>query len=92
MAKETEKKDPKLWKLAKMRAEFKIHLTVYCVINVMLIAINLITSPNTLWFYWVSVFWGIGLVFHGLSVYVFKGEDGTPPLSEKEYAKLKKKQ
>ncbi|WP_332448591.1 2TM domain-containing protein [Methanoculleus sp.] len=27
-------------------------------------------SPNSLWFYWVTFFWGIAVVLHGISVYV----------------------
>ena len=48
---------------------FYSHLLTYLVINVVMIIINLVTNPNHLWFYWVTVFWGIGLIFHALSVF-----------------------
>jgi hypothetical protein len=35
----------------------------------MLVIINLVTSPDTLWFYWVTIFWGIGVIWHAISVY-----------------------
>ena len=37
--------------------------------NAFLIILNLITSPDTLWFYWVTLGWGVGLVAHALQVY-----------------------
>lgn len=82
-----EKKDEKLWKEAKERVDFKHHLLVYVAVNVLLIIINLLTSPGSLWFYWVTIFWGFGLLMHGLSTFVFpKGR-----AVEKEYEKLKAK-
>lgn len=61
------------YKRAKARVEelreFYEHLIVYVIVNIMLVVINLVTSPDTLWFYWVTVFWGIGLIWHAISVY-----------------------
>ena len=54
--------------------DFYRNLITYAAINVLLIIINLITSPGSLWFYWVTIFWGIGVLFHGLKVFVFKGK------------------
>ena len=45
------------------------HLTTYLGVNVMLVVINLVTSPGNLWFFWVSIFWGCGLLIHGLNVF-----------------------
>ena len=82
-----EKKDEKLWKEAKERVDFKSHLVVYVAVNILLIVINLLTSPRSLWFYWVTIFWGFGLLMHGLGIYVFpKGR-----AVDKEYEKLKSK-
>ena len=62
---------------AKKRVEakigFYIHFVVYAGVNVLLIIINLTTSPQTLWFPWPLFGWGIGLFFHGMSVFVFSG-------------------
>ena len=54
--------------------DFYRNLITYAAINVLLIIINLITSPGSLWFYWVTIFWGIGVLLHGLKVFVFKGK------------------
>lgn len=48
---------------------FYSNLLSYLVVNIVLIIINLVTSPDHLWFYWVSIFWGIGLIFHATSVF-----------------------
>jgi len=53
---------------------FYEHLIVYVAVNLMLVFINLVTSPNQLWFYWVTVFWGIGLIWHAISVYGKRGK------------------
>jgi hypothetical protein len=45
------------------------NLISYIVVNCFLIVINLITSPDYLWFYWPLLWWGFGVVFHGLKVF-----------------------
>ena len=60
------------YRLAKERVEeiksFYTHVMTFVGVNVMLIVINLLTSDE-LWFYWVSVFWGLGLCFHAVQVF-----------------------
>jgi len=60
---------------AKKRVEakfgFYIHLSVYIVVNLLLIIINFSTSTQYLWFKWPLIGWGIGLFFHALSVFLF---------------------
>ena len=62
---------------AKKRAEaklgFYIHLAVYIAVNILLIIINLSTSTQYFWFKWPLIGWGIGVLFHALSVFVFSG-------------------
>ncbi len=47
------------------------HLTVYAVVNLILFSINMIVSPNGLWFFWPLMGWGIGLAMHALTVFGF---------------------
>ena len=65
------------YRRAKRRAEakigFYIHLAVYVGVNILLIIINLSTSPQYIWFKWPLLGWGIGLFFHGMSIFVFSG-------------------
>ena len=68
-------KDQEVLQRIEKRVEEKLgfytHLAVYILVNGLLIAINLMTSPGTYWFFWPLIGWGIGLLFHGLGVLVF---------------------
>ncbi len=59
---------------AKKRVEqlkgFYGHLAIYILVNALLITINLISSPDDLWFYFPLLGWGIGLLAHFMSVFV----------------------
>jgi hypothetical protein len=48
---------------------FKIHLAAFVAVNLLLLAVNLLTTPNHLWFFWPLVGWGIGIVAHGAAEY-----------------------
>ena len=48
---------------------FYIHLMVYLVVNLGLFAINMLTSPGSLWFYWPLIGWGIAVVINALVVF-----------------------
>ena len=45
------------------------NLIAYIVVNIGLLVINLLTSPNHLWFYWPMIGWGIGVAAHGMKVF-----------------------
>jgi hypothetical protein len=45
------------------------NLIAYVVVNIGLMVLNLLTSPNYLWFFWPMLGWGIGVFFHGLKVF-----------------------
>jgi hypothetical protein len=53
---------------------FYIHLGIYVAVNILLVIINLLTSREYLWFKWPLMGWGIGVLFHGLGVFVFSKE------------------
>ena len=50
---------------------FYIHLAVYVCVNALLVGVNLTVSPDALWVVWPMLGWGIGLLFHGLAVFLF---------------------
>ena len=58
---------------AKRRVEtlkgFYVHLTVYVLVNLLLFTINVLTSPESLWFFWPLLGWGIALALHALRVF-----------------------
>jgi hypothetical protein len=48
---------------------FYVHLTVYLTVNAFLLVINLLTSRDSLWFYWPLLGWGAAVAIHGLVVF-----------------------
>ena len=60
---------------AKKRVEelkgFYGNLIAYVIFNGFFLVLNLITSPNELWFFWPLIGWGIGVLFHGMRVFNF---------------------
>jgi len=58
---------------AKKRVEeikgFYLHLIAFIVVNTVLLVINLITSPEYLWFVWPIIGWGVGLLVHAITVF-----------------------
>ncbi len=54
------------------------NLTSYIVVNIGLMVLNLVTSPEYLWFFWPLLGWGIGVAIHGMVVFnymPFLGKD-----------------
>ena len=68
------------------------NLINYVIVNVILIIINLITSPEKLWFYWVSIFWGIAILLQAAHVFVGKGKLLGKEWEEKKIKELMEKE
>ncbi len=66
------------YKEAKIRVkelrDFYINLLTYVGVNILLIVINLVTSSESLWFYWVTIFWGIAILLHASKIFILKGK------------------
>lgn len=86
--------DDERYKAAKKRVEdvkgFYSHLFVYLCVNTGLFLINLFTTgaDGPWWFQWPLMGWGIGLVIHGLSVFVFEGRWLGPEWERRQIEKL----
>ena len=65
------------------------HLSVYVIVNLGLFLINMITSPETLWFIWPLMGWGIAIALHALRVFV---EAPGSSWEEKKLAELMEKE
>jgi tellurite resistance protein TehA-like permease len=78
-------------KRVKELKEFYRSFFTYIAINIILIIINLVTSPDNLWFYWVTIFWGIGIVLHAANVFIFKGKFLGKEWEEKKIKEMMKK-
>ena len=78
------------YKRAKARVEalkgFFVHLSIYLVVNLFLLTLNLLTTPDRLWFYWPLLGWGIGLTIHGIVVFALDKFFG-PEWEEREIQK-----
>ncbi len=65
--------DQEAYQRAKRRVESKFgfywHLSVYLIVMVVLIIINLTTWSEYLWFKWPLFGWGIAVIFHGLALF-----------------------
>lgn len=77
---------------AKKRVEAKMsfytHLSIYVAVILLLLVINLLSSPSTIWFHWPMMGWGIAIVLHGVAVFVLPGRFAvTEKMIEKEMNK-----
>jgi len=78
------------YELAEKRARdikgFYIHLTVYCVVIVILTVVNFVTMRiggyTFYWFLFPLGGWGFGLFWHAMAVFVFEKKNMMEALSE----------
>ena len=59
------------FKRAQRLRAYYLHLLMYLVVNAGCITINLFTTPDKLWFVGALLFWGLGLIVHTLTIFVF---------------------
>ncbi len=81
------------YKIARARVEakigFYIHAGIYLLVNVLLIAINLSTSPGEYWFIYPLGGWGLGLLLHFILVFSqFSTRDWQKRMIDKELERL----
>ena len=70
------------------RVGFFLHLSAYVVVSMLLIGINVRAPAEYLWFKWPVIGWGIGILFHALTTFVFSEESSlTERLIKKEMGK-----
>jgi len=84
------KKDDELWRQAKHRTNFKIHFTVYFLVNILFWLVwsfskDVLGDVFTIWPIYATAGWGTIVIFHYLSVYKWNKK-----YVQKEYEKLKK--
>lgn len=62
------------YECARRRAEAKyrffVHATVYVAVMVLLIVINMLAIPGTIWFVWPLMGWGLAVALHGARVFL----------------------
>lgn len=83
-------RDPYLWAIARKRASFKTHFTIYLLVNAFLWALWFFSVEKKYihnavpWPLFTTLGWGIGITFHFLRAYVYPKNNRT----EREYEKL----
>lgn len=70
---------------------FYSNLITFLVINLILLVINLVTTPKNLWFYWVTIFWGIAIVFQAVRVFTIRNKFMGEEWERKKIDELMKK-
>ena len=54
----------------KRKEKFFTSLKVYLVVNLFLVALDLLTEPDHLWFYWVTLGWGMGIGVQAVGLFI----------------------
>ena len=88
--------EDEIYEQAKARVEAKkgffIHLTVYIVVNIVLVLIWAFAAGRGFpWFIFPIFGWGIGVIFHYLGVFIFGGKSDRAAI-EKEAEKIRREQ
>ncbi len=55
---------------AEAKYQFFVHAGVYAAVMVVLVIINLVTSPQVIWFVWPLIGWGFAVALHGVRVFL----------------------
>ncbi|MTJ50407.1 2TM domain-containing protein [Dolichospermum sp. UHCC 0259] len=55
---------------SQQRKGFKSHLFTFLAINGFLVILNLVVSPGYFWAIYPMLGWGLGLLLHGMKVYI----------------------
>lgn len=51
------------------RLGFAGHAAVWAAVGILLLIVNLIATPDFIWFFWPVVFWLVALALHGWTVF-----------------------
>lgn len=65
----SEKQEKDAFEYVRKLRGFYLHLFRYAVVVLILLAINLIVSPERMWVFWVMGGWGLGVLMHAFRVF-----------------------
>lgn len=60
---------------AEAKYRFFVHAGVYAAVMVLLVIINVVTSPQVIWFIWPLMGWGFALALHGVRVFLLSDKN-----------------
>ena len=69
MIEQNDKREAAIKRLRAKRG-FKIHVAIYLVVNALIVVVWASSGAGYFWPIWAMLGWGIGLAFHGWSVYL----------------------
>jgi hypothetical protein len=75
-------------KIAERKVAFIRHAITYVVVMVALALINNLTWGGYQWWLWAALGWGIGVVSHFLSAYLYQSGSMVDRLARKELEKM----
>jgi hypothetical protein len=84
-------KDEKLERarqVARRKMDFLRHAIIYLVVMAVLAVINNVTGGGYQWWLWPALGWGIGVVAHFLSAFLYSGGSLEKRLVQKELEKI----
>ena len=64
-----EKREQEAFSYVRKLRGFYFHAAQYVIINTLLVVVNVIVSPHRIWFLWVVLGWGLGLISHAFRVF-----------------------
>lgn len=70
---------------------FYSNLITFALVNILLLAINLFLNPHHLWFYWVTIIWGIVLVIQAFNTFTIRDHFLGEAWEEKKIRELMEK-
>lgn len=79
-------------KTVNARLALRLHLALFAIANLFMAIVNVVTSPQYLWFLWPLLGWGVGVCFHAMIVFAFYGKSSLRErmLKEEMEKELKK--
>jgi protein-S-isoprenylcysteine O-methyltransferase Ste14 len=86
-----EEKMDKARKIVKAKLSFIRHFVIYFIVVVVLAVLNNAVGDSYQWWLWVAFGWGIGVVIHFLSVYLFQSRDLEERMIKRELERMKDK-
>jgi transcriptional regulator with XRE-family HTH domain len=65
----SEQQEAEAFKFVRKLRGFYLHTLRYAIVTLVLLAINLIVTPQKMWAFWVMGGWGLGLLLHASRVF-----------------------
>lgn len=65
----SEQQEAEAFKFVRNLRGFYMHLFRYAIVTAVLVAINLIVTPQKLWAFWIMGGWGLGILLHASRVF-----------------------